>query len=128
MKKLLLGLLLGAIGFASTGTAQSTASASIEGRWTLSTGSWRLTEDLVISVDNDRIYGMLDDSQIRGTVDRGTFTFRAMPHPQRPTTVTGTVQADGTLSGDIYSTSPPDSDGKSIVQHTAWTAKRAVRR
>lgn len=125
MRRLLLASTLILSGLAATGHSQSNASPSIEGRWTVTTthmvGSF--PTDLVVSVDRDRIYGMIGDLQIRGTISEGKFSFEASRM-----TFDGTVQADGTLAGNaIRRLETPYRDGNTVIaaRGTTWTAKRA---
>jgi hypothetical protein len=121
---------LGVPGFTPSGTLQSATAPSIEGRWTISTGEYlpgAIPADLVISVDRDRIYGMVGDFQIRGTVKEQTFSFDA-DWPEHPLTFNGTLQSDGTLRGRLTLTSSPASDGSRLKKSAPWTATRVVRR
>jgi hypothetical protein len=121
---------LALIGFAAAGHArvQSSATTSIEGRWTVSseylTGA--IPHDLVISVDRDRIYGMAGDFQIRGTVSEGMFSFET--NAAKPVTFTGTLEADGTLGGKARVTNCCASDGSSLTKVAPWAAKRTTAR
>jgi hypothetical protein len=130
MRALAAALVLASVGVASSVAAQSAASPSIEGRWTVSTGEYRpgaIPPDLVISVDRDRIYGMIGEFQIRGTISDGTFSFDA-EWPQHPLTFNGTVQTDGTLAGRLTLTSSPAPDGTRLKKSAPWTARRAAGR
>jgi hypothetical protein len=130
VKTLAIAVLLALAGSVSPRTEQIAVPQSIEGRWTLSTGQFlvgSIPDDLVISVDNGRIYGMLGDFQIRGTVRGGEFSFAAN-WPEHPLTVGGAVQGDGTLGGTLTLTSSPASDGTRLKKNASWTAMRAGRR
>ena len=125
MNRLLLASTLVLTGFAATGQGHSNVSPSIEGRWTVTTAHMVtfFPTDLVISVDRDRIYGMIGDLQIRGTLSEGKFSFEATRM-----TLNGALQADGTLAGNaIRRGETPYRDGNTVItgRGTTWTAKRS---
>ena len=125
MKRLALACVLASVALTSSATAQSLV--SIEGRWTLSTGPYlpgSIPSDLVISVDGDRVYGMLGDFQIRGAVKGSTFALVA-DWPEHPLTVDGAVQPNGTLGGRLSLMSSPAADGSRLRKNAPWTATRA---
>ena len=129
MRTSALAVVLALVAFASSGTAQAPASPSLEGRWTGSTGPYlpgSVPSDLVISVDSGRIYGMVGDFQIRGTIKDGTFSFDA-DWREHPLTFDGTIQTDGSLAGRVLLTSSPAIDGSHIKKSAPWTATRVGR-
>jgi hypothetical protein len=127
MKALALTLLVASLAFGSTGLAQAPDPRLIEGRWTVDTGQClpgAVPRDLVLSVDGDRVYGMLGDFQIHGTIKDGVFSFDVVA-ADKPTKLEGTLQAGGTLTGKVSVTSGR-IPGNQLTKDAPWTAKRTV--
>jgi hypothetical protein len=123
---LVLALVIATFSSGSYVIARTPPASSIEGRWAIDTGGYLsgVPRDLVVSVDNGRVYGMVDDFQIRGTVTGGKFSFEAIGAP-KPTKFQGDIQADGMLTGTVGVTSGT-IPGNQLTKNTRWTAKRSV--
>src|SRR5262245_59169572 len=94
MKAFALALVVASLAFASTGVAQSPDPRLVEGRWTVDTGQYlvgAVPRDLVLSIDGDRVYGMLGDFQIRGTIKDGVFSVETIG-TEKPTKLEGTLK------------------------------------
>ena len=127
MKALAVAFIVASLAFESTGLAQSPDPRLIEGRWTVDTGQYlpgAVPRDLVLSVDGDRVYGMIGDFQIRGTIKDGVFSFEAIG-TEKPTKLQGTLQGDGTLTGKVAVTAG-HIPGNQLTMNATWTAKRAA--
>jgi len=127
MKALALALVVASLAFGSTGLAQSPDPRLVEGRWTVDTGQYlpgAVPRDLVLSVDGDRVYGMIGDFQIRGTIKDGVLSFEAIG-AEKPTKFQGMIQADGTLTGKVGVTAG-HIPGNQLTMNARWSAKRTV--
>jgi hypothetical protein len=127
MKALALSLVVASLAFWSAGLAQSPDPRLIEGRWTVDTGQYlvgAVPRDLVLSIDGERVYGMVGDFQIRGTIKDGAFSFEIIG-TDKPTKLQGTLQPDGTLGGK-FSVIAGRTPGNQLTQNAPWAAKRNV--